>query len=186
MDKIKWAALKPILEHMPRAELLALIKDLFNASADGQAFFAMRFFSESQEVASAREPCRQRIAEQFFPKRGFGKLNLRSARKAITDYRKATRDTMGVLDLMLTYVENGTRFTCEYGDIDEPFYNSLVSMFEGFVKLIRAKPQHYTFFRTRLLELAIQSSGIGWGYCDDVNSIVEALEKEFGHEKTDA
>jgi hypothetical protein len=24
---------------------------------------------------------------------------------------------------MLTCAENGTRFTCEYGDIDESFYN---------------------------------------------------------------
>jgi len=29
---------------------------------------------------------------------------------------------------MLTYVENGTQFTREYGDIDEPFYNSLDSV----------------------------------------------------------
>jgi len=33
---------------------------------------------------------------------------------------------------MLHYVETGTEFTNTYGDIDEPFYNSLISMLNQF------------------------------------------------------
>ncbi len=36
------------------------------------------------------EKYRGRIVDQFFPARGFGKLKLGEARKAIRDYRKAT------------------------------------------------------------------------------------------------
>jgi hypothetical protein len=32
------------------------------------------------------------------------------------------------IDLMLTYVENGTQFTREFGDINEAYYNSLESV----------------------------------------------------------
>jgi hypothetical protein len=58
------------------------------------------------------------------------------ARKAITDYRRATKDIPGTLNLMLTYVEQGTRFTSEYGDFEESFYNSMESVFSEATKLV--------------------------------------------------
>lgn len=51
-------------------------------------------------------------------------------RKAISDYKKASGDEVGVLDIMVYYVEMGTKFTLEYGDIYEEFYDSLESMFK--------------------------------------------------------
>lgn len=41
------------------------------------------------------------VIERFFPLRGFGKLKLAEARKAIRDYRKATGNLAGTIDLML-------------------------------------------------------------------------------------
>lgn len=181
MKKIKWSDLKPILETHSRSALLALIKDMFEAMPDREAFFTARFFAESSDTQAVLEPYRQRVTEPFFPKRGgFGKLNLRDGRKAVSDYRKATHDIYGTLELMLTYVEQGTRFTNEYGDIDEPFYNSLVSMLTAFVKLIHEHPEHYPDFRERLLKLVKASSHIGWGYGDDVGDIVGEIEENFG------
>jgi len=34
------------------------------------------------------------------------------------------------LDAMIYYVETGNDYTCNYGDIDAPFYNTLISVFE--------------------------------------------------------
>ena len=65
------------------------------------------------------EKYRSKIVDQFFPARGEGKLKLGEARKAIRDYRKATGDIPGTAELLMTYVENGTKFTHDYGDIDE-------------------------------------------------------------------
>lgn len=181
--KIKWSDLKPILEtHSPPA-LLALVKDMFDAMPDRDAFFTTRFFAESADTQAMLEPYRKRVTEPFFPARGgFGKLNLRDGRKAISDYRKATRDVFGTLELMLTYVEQGTRFTNEYGDIDEPFYNSLLSMLDSFVKLINEHPRHYDHFRRRLLNLAKVTHHIGWGYGDEVSDVVSQLEKRSEEE----
>jgi hypothetical protein len=39
---------------------------------------------------TAMEKYRRTIIEQFYPPRGFGKLKLVEARKAIRDYRRAT------------------------------------------------------------------------------------------------
>lgn len=177
--KIKWSDLKSILETLSRSALLALIKDMFDALPDRDAFFTSRFFAESQDVQVTLEPYRKRIVDQFFPQRGFGKMKLHQAKSAISDYRKATRDTFGILELMLTYVEQGTRFTDAYGDIDEPFYNSMVSTLASFAKLLTEYPQHYDHFQSRLSKLVSATSGMGWGYADDVESIVRELEEKI-------
>ncbi|HVQ39158.1 MAG TPA: hypothetical protein VMS31_16585 [Pyrinomonadaceae bacterium] len=53
--------------------------------------------------------------EQFFPARGFGKLKLGEARKAIRNYRKGTGNLAGTAALLMTHVENGAKFTKDYG-----------------------------------------------------------------------
>ena len=42
----------------------------------------------------------------------------------------ATNDSIGTLELMVHYLEQGNQFTVDYGDIDEPFYAGLESMFD--------------------------------------------------------
>ena len=41
------------------------------------------------------------------------------------------------MELMLTYVENGVKFTNEYGDIDEKFYDKIGEMLEKFCILLK-------------------------------------------------
>jgi len=97
--KIKWSDLKPILETHSRPASLALVKELFDAMPDRDAFFTTRFFAESADTQATLEPYRKRVTEPFFPARGdFGKLNLRDGRKAVSDYRKVTRDVFGTLE----------------------------------------------------------------------------------------
>ena len=98
-----------------RYELSSTNRDFFHARSQA-----------NEEKNEALEQYRRKIVEQFFPAKGFGKLQLGEARKAIRDYRKATNNLGGTIDLLLAYVENITKFTREFGDINESFYNSLV------------------------------------------------------------
>ena len=160
------------------------MQDLFRSSADNRTFLASRFLSE-EDGGTALEEYRQRIITQFFPKRGFGKLNLREARKAINQYRQARGDLHGTLELMLTYVEVGTRFTNTYGDINEAFYNSLSSVLADLIKRLSAPEglAEYPHFALRLSQLAQDSCSIGWGYGDEVVDEIQALEKSFAKRK---
>ena len=128
-----WTDIRHQLKSWSKPALLALVKDLYEFSADNRDFLHARFQAEVASGA-ALEQYRGKIIEKFFPKRGFGKLRLGEARKAIRDYRKATGNLEGTIDLLLTYVENGTQFTREFGDINEPFYNSLDSALEELVR----------------------------------------------------
>ncbi len=47
---------------------------------------------------------------------------------------------------MLTHVENGSRFTNEYGDIEESFYNSMEAVLNEAAKLVTRYPELYARF----------------------------------------
>jgi hypothetical protein len=165
-----------------RPALVALIKDLHDTSAANRDFLRARFQAEDAS-GEALEKYRQRIVEQFFPRRGFGKLKLAEARKAIRDYRKATGNVVGAIDLMLTYVENGTDFTRQFGDINEAYYNSLESVMNEIVQLLwKGEAELYPHFRERIQRLESYADHIGWGYGDYLRDQVGFLENEFGGE----
>ena len=171
-----WSIIRQPMKDWSRPALLALIKDLYDASVENRNFLQARVQAEDAG-GEALEKYRERIVEQFFPRRGFGKLKLAEARKAIRDYRKATGNLAGTIDLMLTYVESGTRFTREYGDINEPFYNSLDSVLAEMAQLlIKEGAELYPRFRDRLSKVEADASHVGWGYCDSVREQVELLE----------
>lgn len=158
----KWSQIKKKIESFDTEGLIGLVKDLFEYSTDNQSFLAARFLAHGDRGA-ALEAYRRRVMEPFYPKRGFGKLNLSQARKAIRDYRKASGDLAGTIELMLTYVETGTRFTNEFGDIDEPFYNSLESALGEMAKLLKTPEgaELYPRFRKRVCALADQMDWLG-------------------------
>jgi len=133
-----WKAVRQQLAGWDKPALLVLVKDLYEADDVNRDLVDARCHPEEFSGATL-EKYQGKIVEQFFPARGFGKLKLGEARKAIHDYRKATGNLPGTADLLMTYVENGTRFTRKYGDIDERFYNSMESALQELATLLRGE-----------------------------------------------
>lgn len=177
-----WSLIRQQMKDWSRPALLALIKDLHDASATNRDFLRARFQAEDAG-GEALEKYRARIVEQFFPRRGFGKLKLAEARKAIRAYRKATGNIAGTIDLMLTYVENGTDFTSQFGDINAAYYNSLESVMNEMSQLLcQQGAELYPGFRERIRHLESHAELLGWGYGDYLREQVRFLENELGHE----
>ena len=130
-----WSSIKKGISKAEQPELIEMLKGLYDLSHDNKLFLTARLAGLS---AKSIEPYRKRIVDQFFPDRGLGDAKLGLARKAITDYKRATSDVAGTAELMVTYVENGARFTEEYGDINGPFYDSMISMMRDLVRLLGA------------------------------------------------
>jgi hypothetical protein len=179
-----WPPIRRHLSAQSKLTLLDLVKDLYDASSSNRNFLHARVQVEAG-VGTAVEKYRRTIIEQFYPSRGFGKLKLAEARKAIRDYRRATDDVTGTIDLMLTYVETGTQFTRDFGDINEAYYNSLESVLREMTQLLRKeKPAVYQQFRERILPLEVHADHIGWGYGDALRDHVRLLETDLaGKEK---
>jgi hypothetical protein len=128
---------------------------------------------------------RQHIEDAFFAGDEWGMPqipNMLVTARLITDYRQATGDLLGTLDLMLIFVETGTRFTHEFGDIDEPFYEGLELMLADFRDLLLAYPDLYeqANLAQRLAKLARDAGWLGWGYGDYVTEQVVEIQQRFG------
>jgi len=176
-----WSAARRHLATLDKPALLALVKDLYDSGAENRDFIQARC-QAADSGGEVLEAYRKRIVEQFFSKRadGVGALKLGVARKAIRDYRKASGNLSGTVELLMTYVENGAEFTHEYGDIDEPFYNSVASVLEELAGLLRGEAQEmYPQLSERLARVEQMTNGIGWGFGDFVADVVWQLEEEL-------
>ena len=71
---------------------------------------------------------------------------------------------------MIFYVEIGVKFTNCYGDIDEPSYLSMESMYEKVVKFIISTKLE-GMFKQRCLEIVNDTAGMGWGFHDQLSAI---------------
>lgn len=175
-----WSAARQHLATWDKPALLALVKDLYNVAAVNRDFIQARCQAD-ESGGEVLEKYRSKIEEQFFPARGFGKLKLGEARKAIRDYHKATGNLPGTAELLMTYVENGARFTSAYGDIDERFYNSVESVLTELAGLLRGEAQaFYPQFQDRLAKVEQMTEDIGWGFHDFIGDVVRQLEDELG------
>lgn len=174
-----WLNVRRQINNWSKPALIALVKDLYETSPDNRDFLQARFQAE-ENTGAALEKYRRKIVEQFFPARGFGKLKLAEARKAVRDYRKATGNLEGTIDLMLAYVENGTEFTHQFGDINGPFYGSLESVLHEMAQLLLGEGRElYPKFRERIQRLTTHADDIGWGYGDALRDHVYQLEDEL-------
>lgn len=153
--KPQWSEIRKRLLLLDHSELIAQIKDLYAISDENRRFLESRFSQGQDRVEAVLADYKQEIIYFFFGERGISNdlPRLRDARRLIRDYRKATKDTLGTLDLMLHFVETGTEFTNTYGDINEQFYNSLKSVLYNFCEDIFKSPdpeQAYGQFNKRL------------------------------------
>lgn len=182
-NSVGWLEIKKKLDGFDKAGLVALIKDLYNSSSDNKSFLSARFADQASNKVIL-EDYKERITVQFFPKRGLGKLDLREAKRAISEYSKATSDTRGRLELMLTYIETGVNFIQSYGDGPESLYDSMVSLLQDAVKIFQSPEgvDLYPEFKRRLDTLVRSSGDTGYGFGDDVESLVTELKISMGED----
>jgi NADH:ubiquinone oxidoreductase subunit H len=179
MPAPNWSQIKRKLSAMPPNLVLRLIQELYDLSPANKSFLSARFLAEHDPTQI--KPYRKRMTDPFYPTGGFGELNFADARKALAEYEKATGDLRGVIDLMVTFAETGARFTKQYGDIDERFYNAVESMLDKAIKRLETpegKPL-YPQFADRLQRIVKLSDGIGWGFHDNVSDAVGRIEKKM-------
>lgn len=173
-SKINLTTLKQHLKQASKDDLVEEISELFKTSPGVKEYYQLKLSPETEQ--SVGENYKQKIENEFFPKRGFGKGRLSVARKAVNDYKKVCRTPAAQVDMMLFYVEQGVKFTDAYGDIDEPFYNSMESMFASATKAI-AKYGLHGVAEGRCRQIVQDTSQTGWGFHD---TLLEIYQETFG------
>ncbi|WP_027360579.1 DUF6155 family protein [Desulforegula conservatrix] len=162
---MKISDLKRNLKEATKEDLIKDIVDLFNKNPFVREFYSMKFCNDSSLSILIKH--KDIIENEFFPKRGHGKCRLSVAKKAITEFKKLSEDKKSIADLMIFYVEMGVQFTDNYGDIDEPFYLSMESMYGRALKFI-VDNNLIDDFNVRCLKIVNDTKDMGWGFHDQL------------------
>ncbi len=166
--KPNWSQVKAVLADQEPKELLKLLGDLYRLSKGNRVFIESRFLAGDE----ALEHYKKIIEDALYPDVYRNKpIRLSVGKKAISDYKKATNDTVGTLELIVHYLEQGNEFTAEYGDIDSQFYDSLCSMLDRILELlVDQSADVLDQYVPRLEQVVLRASGIGWGYHDYISA----------------
>lgn len=170
----RWNDVRKVLASHDSAKLADLVRDLYLLSQENRDFLNTRYLASEDRLG----PYKKMIEESIYPDMYSNKpVRISLAKKAIRRYTKATNDVAGTLELMVYFVERGTKFTADCGDIDEAFYSSLESMFGRVLDTLkRSAPEVMARFLPRLTAVRDAADGIGWGYYD---YLCDALEQAF-------
>ena len=190
----QWTATSRLIRNLEPKEMLDLFRQLYLLSTDNAELIDSQF--KSSQGDKLLEEYREKIIQEFFPERNpydsFPKMG--KIKQWIRDYQKGTGDMAGTTELMVTFQEQGANFTMAYGDIDERFYDSLLSGWNDLEKMLtKTAPELFPAFRERMLEIVKPVYGrVGWGYGDGVFAAVADIYafhglglEHSGHWKTE-
>lgn len=168
---MKVADFKHHLKNSTKEQLEKDILDLYKKSDFVKDYYTSKNL-EGGELSLLKKH-QQIIEQEFFPVRGFGEGRLSVAKKSITAFKKLCTNPILIADLMLFYVEIGVKYTLCYGDIDAPFYTSMENMYKNALSLID-KNNFRTIFNVRCQKIVEDTSGIGWGFHDQLRELYKA------------
>lgn len=170
-SKIKLGHLKSHLKQLSKDELISDIVELYGKIDPVKDYYQTKLIPEGEEQVV--EKYKTIVKNEFFPSRGFGKLRLSDAKKAISDYKKICRNKALLADLMLLYVEMGVKFINYYGDIKESFYSSGQTLYEEAIKLI-IENEMQEIFEERCRKIVKGTSDAGYGFHDELRYIYQS------------
>ena len=173
-----WTDLKKVVNELSHSQMVSLIRDLYRLSKSNSDFLHTRFSMGKDPIGPYKEIIKYSMYPDIMERET---VNISRAKKAISEYSKATDDLKSKIDLMIFFVECGNRFTLDYGDIYEEFYSSLCRMYYKSAENVLSLPEHeQKEFRQRLKKIMESSSGMGWGYHDDLcDTYYEAFPDEL-------
>jgi len=176
-SKITWNSVKTALAGHDKTALVGLIADLYDYSEQNRSFFHARFSLGADPL----RPYKKIIDDALCPDVMKNEpIRIARGKQAIADYSKAVGDPKGKLELMIFFVESGTEFTLELGDIDEDFYVSLERMYKKAIDLLLTFDEEtIDAYYNRFEKLVTSTENVGWGYHDSLADIFyEAFPEE--------
>jgi hypothetical protein len=168
MAKITARQLKKQLKMRSQEDLIDEIVLLFNKFDAVRNYYQFQLAGEPDEENIAKY--KAAIRREFSTGRTPGPARLSVARKIVMDFKKVAPSDASLIDVMLAYVEAGVNFTRAFGDIDEPFYSSMESMYGRALELI-VKAQLQEDFEIRCQKIVTDTSHMGWGFHDNLEDM---------------
>jgi hypothetical protein len=172
--KKTWNSIKDSITKEPTKDLIKLIKELYELNEQNCRILDTRFSNPKDQLERYKKIIRRGVYPDAVSEERF---DIKSARRAIVDFKKASNNEACILELMFYYIEQGNECTLDYGDLNGSFYTSLMCMFDEIIKqLKKSSPETLNHFLPRLRKVVKQADDIAWGYSE---YIAETSKKAF-------
>ncbi len=176
--KTAWNDVNTSIKEYDRSQLVDLVRDLYQLSDTNKNFLHSRYSIGNDPL----QPYKKIIENTLYPDvlDNYSDIDFDRAENAIYEYSKAVGNPEGIADLMISFVECGNKFTLDFGDIYEEYYDALVDMYDkAIMKVLEIPVKKQVPYQKRLKEIMESSNGIGWGYHDGLcDCYYEAFQKE--------
>ena len=168
--------LKKHLQSLTKEQIVEVVLDAYNNSKAVQEYFD--FYLQPNEKEKIKKY--KAIIEKEFDIRNPMKVGLKYsvAKKAISDFASLKPSPDALADLMLSLPEAACRFTREFGDMDEPFYNGAANNFKRALNFM-AKHGLLEHFKHRCTDCVKYASSCGYGFADDIAAVFYEYYGEY-------
>jgi len=169
--------LKKELQTLSKEQLIEQICELYSIYKPVKEYY--QTFLNPDNIQELFEKYKGIIVNEFYPntKSGNPKLRFSEAKKAIADFGALKPPPKLLAELMVTLVENASRFTYDYGDMTEQYYNSTVNNFERALKYLQ-KEGLLDDFKLRCEDCLKHAEPCGYCFPDEMNEVFDEYYQE--------
>ena len=159
------AQIKKELTAMENRAVISLVMDLYDAYPDVRENLENRFSNDEESRALLLEKYKRIIQAEYFPAKGSEKCRVNICKKAISDFKKLKPEAIDVAELMVFFVEQGCRYTHEFGDMWESFYTAFEKNYRAALSYIFEHGLQDEF-KDRMEDCLRLTEDCGWGFND--------------------
>jgi len=171
-----WTDVKAKLASLDRPGLVGLIQDLYAAHKDNQTFLHARFGLGEDILKPYKETLDRWLWPDVLRNQD---PSVAKAKQAISSYKKALGDPVGVAELTVFYCECAAGFCNDILYQDDSYFDALVRTFEQALKIIAQLPaRDRKPLVARLDKVRTISHNFGYGVGDDMDSQLAKYVKE--------
>ncbi len=175
-SKPTWTDVKAELASFDRLGLLGLIQNLYAAHKDNQTFLHARFGLGEDVLKPYKETLDRWLWPDVLRNQNGSVVK---AKQAISSYRKAVGEPVGLAELMVFYCERAAGFCSDVGYQDDGYFDALVRMFEQALKAIpQVSASDRDALTVRLDRVRVISHNFGYGVGDDMDSLLAKYLRE--------
>jgi len=175
-SKPTWTDVKAELAKFDRPGLLALIQDLYAAYKDNQSFLHARLGLGENVLQPYKETLDRWLWPDVLRNQD---TSVVKAKQAISSYKKAVGDPIGLAELMVFYCERAAGYCSDVGYQDDSYFNALVRMFEQALKIIiLLSSSDRNLLMARLDKVRTLSQNFGYGVDIDMDSLLSKYAKK--------
>lgn len=137
--KQTWIDVKRSVQRFDHSQFISLVKDLYQLSEENKTYMYVRFSIHDDSVSRYKKVVLKCLYPDVPDENN--RFDFDRAKNTIEKYTKITGNDEGTTDLMIYHIECGTKFTLDYGDINEAFYDALIEMYEKEIHSVLQMPK---------------------------------------------